>query len=71
MCDTVSSNFHWCFYSHFVVLGFSDAARGSLSSTIFVGRLPPDASEDELKTHFPGCLAARIIKDKFSGISKG
>ena len=52
-------------------LGFSDAARGTLSTTIFVGRLPPDASEDELKTHFPGCLAARIIKDKFSGISKG
>ena len=53
------------------LLGFSEAVQGSLSATIFVGRLPPDASEDELKTHFPGCVAARIIKDKFSGISKG
>lgn len=51
--------------------GFSEATQGALSSTIFVGRLPPDASEEELRTHFPGCVAARIIKDKFSGISKG
>lgn len=53
------------------LLGFSEATQGALSSTIFVGRLPPDASEEELRTHFPGCVAARIIKDKFSGISKG
>lgn len=52
-------------------LGFSEALQGSLSSTIFVGRLPPDASEDELKDHFPECIAARIIKDKFNGLSKG
>ena len=52
------------------MLGVSEA-QGSFSSTVFVGRLPPDASEDELKVHFPSCVAARIIKDKFSGISKG
>ena len=51
------------------VLGFADAH--SAASTIFVGQIPRDVTEEELKQFFPTCLSTRIIKDRLSGSSKG
>ena len=47
--------------------GFSDTKRPK----IFVGRIPPQTTEEELRAKFPGCLMANIIKDKSTGLSKG
>ncbi|XP_065889937.1 uncharacterized protein [Dysidea avara] len=47
--------------------GFSDAEK----PTIYVGRIPPNTTEEELQTNFPGCVAVRIIKDRSTGLSKG
>ncbi|XP_065891264.1 nucleolin-like [Dysidea avara] len=49
--------------------GFADAH--SAASTIFVGQIPRDVTEEELKQFFPTCLSTRIIKDRLSGSSKG
>ena len=50
-----------------IVVGFSDA----LPSTVFVGMLPRDITEEELKGYFPTCQSLRIITNRFDGSSKG
>ncbi len=45
-----------------------------MSKSLFVGNLPWSATEDELKAKFEEqvkVVAVRIVKDKFSGKSKG
>jgi len=37
---------------------------------IFVGQIPPLTTEEELKAKFPGCVAAKIVKDRVTGLSK-
>ena len=51
-------------------LGFSEA-NNPRSDTIFVGQIPFDINEEELKLYFPGCLSVRIKRDKYRGYSKG
>ena len=41
------------------------------SSTLFVGHLPYDMDASELRSYFPGSTDARILSDRYSGISKG
>ncbi|XP_065891263.1 nucleolin-like [Dysidea avara] len=50
--------------------GFSEA-NNPRSDTIFVGQIPFDINEEELKLYFPGCLSVRIKRDKYRGYSKG
>jgi len=53
-----------------VFLGFTDT-NSPQSTSIFVGQLPFEIHEEELKLYFPGCLSARIMKDQYRGLSKG
>ena len=52
------------------VTGFSANERPH-TNTIFVGRIPLQTTEEELKANFSGCKEVRIIKDKTTGLSKG
>jgi len=51
---------------------FSDSNR-VLPNTLFVGQIPPQTTEEELKSNFPGCVSARIVtnRDISAGFSRG